>query len=101
MSHDTPGEPPVLLDVIVVAFRAEGLLRACLSSLGRYGPELGPMRVQVVDNASGDSTPDMVAREFPEVDLTRLSHNAGFSAANNIGIRRSTAPFVLILNPDT
>jgi GT2 family glycosyltransferase len=57
--------------------------------------------VGVVDNASGDGTAEMVAREFPEVALTVNQTNAGFSAANNQAIRSGSAPAVLALNPDT
>lgn len=42
----------------------------------------------------------MVQREFPEVLLIRRS-NIGFSAANNVVLKGATAPFVLLLNPDT
>jgi GT2 family glycosyltransferase len=59
------------------------------------------MAVHVVDNASGDGTAEMVAREFPQVTLTSNSENLGFSAANNLAIRAGDAPYVLALNPDT
>lgn len=58
------------------------------------------MRVTVVDSGSPDGTPDMVAREFPEVQLLRQG-NIGFSAANNLVLRESEATAVLLLNPDT
>ncbi len=58
------------------------------------------MRVTVVDSGSPDSTPDMVAREFPAVRLLRRD-NIGFSAANNLVLRESEAAAVLLLNPDT
>lgn len=58
------------------------------------------MRVTVVDSGSPDSTPDMVAREFPEVRLLRC-RNIGFSAANNLVLRQAKARAVLLLNPDT
>ena len=43
----------------------------------------------------------MVAAEFPEVELTVNTENLGFSAANNVALRRSEADYVLVLNPDT
>ena len=88
------------LDVVIVSYRCEGLLRDCLTSLSRH-PASIPMRVRVVDNASGDGTAEMVAREFPEIDLSVNQENAGFSAANNGAIVAGTAPWVLALNPDT
>jgi GT2 family glycosyltransferase len=88
------------LDVMIVSFRCEGLLRDCLRSL-REHPASRPMAVHVVDNASGDGTAAMVRDEFEDVALTVATANLGFSAANNLGIRAGGAPLVLVLNPDT
>jgi GT2 family glycosyltransferase/glycosyltransferase involved in cell wall biosynthesis len=90
----------VALDVVIVSYRARQLLRDCLQSL-RENPPRFPMRVTVVDNASGDGTVDMVSDEFPEVELIISEENRGFGAANNVVIRQSTARYVLALNPDT
>lgn len=87
------------LETVVVSHGAEELLRRCLRSLREHPPET-PMRVTVVDSGSPDSTPEMVAREFPEVRLIRCA-NVGFSAANNLALRESAAGAVLLLNPDT
>jgi GT2 family glycosyltransferase len=88
------------LDVVIVSFRSQELLRSCLISLRAHPPDLGA-RIWVVDNASQDGTPDMVRAEFPEVELVASETNTGFSAANNLAIRRGRAPYVLVLNPDT
>jgi GT2 family glycosyltransferase len=88
------------LDVSIVSYRCEGLLRNCLQSL-RDNPPAGTMSVHVVDNASGDGTAEMVRREFPDVRLTESAQNTGFSSANNAAIRAGSAPYVLVLNPDT
>jgi N-acetylglucosaminyl-diphospho-decaprenol L-rhamnosyltransferase len=88
------------LDVSIVSYRCEALLRDCLQSL-LDNPPSRDMSVHVVDNASGDGTAEMVAREFGEVKLTVCEQNTGFSVANNIAIRAGSAPYVLILNPDT
>ncbi|MEA3036042.1 MAG: hypothetical protein QOH04_1807, partial [Sphingomonadales bacterium] len=45
-------------------------------------------------------TPDIVAAEFPEVRLLRCA-NIGFSRANNLALRQTTAAQALLLNPDT
>jgi N-acetylglucosaminyl-diphospho-decaprenol L-rhamnosyltransferase len=88
------------LDVVIVAYRCEALLRDCLASLREHPPER-PMAIHVVDNDSRDGTAEMVDREFPEVRLTEAGSNLGFSAANNLAIRDSNAEYVLVLNPDT
>jgi N-acetylglucosaminyl-diphospho-decaprenol L-rhamnosyltransferase len=87
------------LEVVIVSHGAEALLRRCLHSLAEH-PASGTMRVTVVDSGSGDGTPDMVEREFPAVRLLRRE-NIGFSAANNLVLRESESPAVLLLNPDT
>lgn len=91
------------LEVIVVSHGSGDLLRNCLASLEEHPPALS-MRVTVVDSGSPDGTPDMVAREFPDVRLIRQP-NIGFSAANNLvlgeGLGEKPAPFYLLLNPDT
>src|SRR5688572_28991994 len=88
------------LDVSIVSYRCESLLRECLQSL-RDNPPSSPTNVHVVDNASRDGTAEMVAREFPDVRITVCEQNLGFSVANNVAIRAGSAPFVLVLNPDT
>jgi N-acetylglucosaminyl-diphospho-decaprenol L-rhamnosyltransferase len=88
------------LEVAIVSHGAEGLLRRCLSSLRANPAATAAMRITVVDSGSPDSTPEMVAREFPEVRLLRRA-NIGFSAANNLVLRASEAGAVLLLNPDT
>jgi N-acetylglucosaminyl-diphospho-decaprenol L-rhamnosyltransferase len=94
-----PAAAPLDLEVIVVSHGAEALLRRCLASL-RAHPASGRVRTTVVDSGSTDGTPDMVAREFPEVRLLRRE-NIGFSAANNLALRDSPAAALLLLNPDT
>ncbi len=88
------------LEVVVVSHGAEGLLRRCLASLREHPPASRGVRVTVVDSGSPDGTPEMVAREFPEVRLLRQP-NIGFSAANNLALRETDADDVLLLNPDT
>src|ERR1700761_5114820 len=94
------GDPAVDLEVVVVSHGAEALLRRCLASLREHPPRAATMRVTVVDSGSPDGTPDMVTREFPEFHLERRA-NIGFSAANNLVLRKSHAEGVLLLNPDT
>jgi N-acetylglucosaminyl-diphospho-decaprenol L-rhamnosyltransferase len=60
-----------------------------------------PLEAFVVDNRSGDGTPEFVAARYPWVRVDVRDRRRGFSDNNNFAIRKSSAPFVLILNPDT
>jgi N-acetylglucosaminyl-diphospho-decaprenol L-rhamnosyltransferase len=88
------------LDVVIVSFRCRDWLRTCLESLRSYPPRAG-LHVLVVDNGSSDGTVEMVGLEFPEVELIDARRNLGFAAAANLAIRAGSAPYVLVLNPDT
>ncbi len=43
----------------------------------------------------------MVRREFPSVELIVNEANLGFAGANNVGLKRSSGRYVVLLNPDT
>lgn len=87
------------LAVIIVTHNSAGWLRPCLSSV--YA-RAGGMRldVVVVDNESSDGSTELVERDFPHVRVL-TSANRGFAHGNNRGLETVTAPFVLLLNPDT
>jgi hypothetical protein len=88
------------LDIIIVNFNTREDLRACLASLDA-APPARPHHICVIDNASTDDSQAMVRQHFPAVNVVALDGNVGFAAANNVGIRRTDAPLVLLLNPDT
>lgn len=94
-------EPPVL-SIIIVNWRVRELLRECLASVQRT-MRLRPceFEVVVVDNASGDGSVEMLAREFPWVHAIANDQNAGFAAANNQALPRCRGEFLMLLNPDT
>ena len=85
--------------VVIVSFNVKPLLHGCLQSVLEQSDE--NLEVVVVDNASTDCSTEMLAREFPHVQLIKNDRNRGFSQASNQGIRATSAPYVLSLNPDT
>ena len=88
------------VSIIVVSYNGRDLLRGCLRSVFEQTRGL-EFEVIVVDNASQDGTPEMVASEFPQARLVRRSANAGFATAVNDGIQQARGEALLILNPDT
>ena len=87
------------LSVVIVSYNTRDLLRDCLQSL-RTSVGL-QLEIIVVDNASADGSAEMVRDEFPEVILLPQSINTWYCGGNNIGIKRATSDYVLLLNPDT
>lgn len=85
--------------VVIVTWNSAPFVPGCLESLRTLTRT--PDQIVVVDNASADGTAALVRERFPEAGLVELPDNLGFCRANNIGIRKTTSPFVLVLNPDT
>jgi GT2 family glycosyltransferase len=87
------------LDIIIVNHNSTDYLLSCLSSI--YDSLQGlPAKIFVHDNASEDDV-DRVNEMFPKVLLSKNSFNMGFSKAANNALKQSTAPYVVLLNPDT
>ena len=87
------------LSIVIVSFNACADLQACLLSLEK-GPPAMDHEIIVVDNASTDGSAE-AAERIPGVRVIRMERNAGFSAANNAGIRESRGGLVLLANSDT
>ena len=84
---------------VLVNYNAGSELQHALQSIRS---ELGTRRWEaiVVDNASLDGS-DAIAGAFgPPVRLIRNARNVGFGQAVNQGLAATTAPVVLLMNPD-
>lgn len=90
--------PPKVSVVIPVFNRPEPVRRAIRSVLNQTYPDF---EVIVVDDASTDTTPAVVASfTDPRVSLIRHDRNRGGSAARNTGIRAASAPYIGFLDSD-
>lgn len=87
------------VSIAIVSYNTCDLLRRCLETVAESGTQR-PCEIIVVDNASADGSPRMVAEEFPQVRLVANSENLGYSRAVNEAIRGASGRYVLILNPD-
>jgi GT2 family glycosyltransferase len=85
--------------IVIVNYRTDEALRACLASLART---TGDLRVEtiVVDNSASLSAPALAA-QHPAVHLVRNPANVGFARASNQGLALARGRHVLLLNPDT
>jgi GT2 family glycosyltransferase len=88
------------LSVVIVSYNVRALLTACIDSVVKAAEGIDT-EVFVVDNDSADDTVEVIARDYPWVNLINNKENLGFSKANNMAIRQSVGEYVLLLNPDT
>lgn len=88
------------LSVIIVNWNTRALLTQCLESLAATAREVA-FETIVVDNGSSDGSSALVRDGFSNVRLIENHENWGFARANNVGIRSSRSPLVMLLNSDT
>jgi len=84
--------------VTIVTCNSDRYIGPCLESL--LVQTRRPAEIAVVDNASSDGTFRVLSRFRRHIRLFRNRENTGFAAAQNQAIRRTSAEWVLTLNPD-
>jgi GT2 family glycosyltransferase len=87
------------VSVIIVSWNVKPLLQKCLKSIFDFTTDID-FEVIVIDNASEDASIQMVAQEFPLVDLIASNQNLGFAKANNLGLEHASGNYILFMNPD-
>ncbi|MCE3255426.1 MAG: glycosyltransferase family 2 protein [Rickettsiaceae bacterium] len=83
------------LTIIIVSFNSSKIISSCLEKI-----DFSKYEVMVVDNASTDTTVQIVADKFPLVQIIKLDKNIGYGRANNVALRLVATEFALVLNPD-
>jgi GT2 family glycosyltransferase len=87
-----------LVSFVIVSWNCRSFLADCLRSIREHVHV--HHQIIVVDNASTDGTMQMLAVDFPDVQATALSENAGFARGNNVGIRAARGRYLALVNPD-
>jgi N-acetylglucosaminyl-diphospho-decaprenol L-rhamnosyltransferase len=80
---------------VIPSWNTAKYLERCLDSLSGQDVEV---EVMVIDNGSEDDSVELLSRiGVPHLTLAR---NVGFATAINLGVARTTAPLLLVLNAD-
>jgi len=100
-SRENPLEEKPLVSVIIATHDRAQLVKQALASVyAQEGlDEEFEMEVIVVDDASSDSTPEVV-RAYPGARYIRLEKNLGEAGARNVGIQASKGAYVAFLDDD-
>jgi len=88
-----------MIDLVIVNYKSTDFLHTCLSSV--YDNLNGTkVNVHVFDNGSHDHV-EMIETIFPKTSLFRHHCNLGFSGGVNQVLKKTSSPYIVILNPDT
>lgn len=88
-----------MLSIIIVSFNTKELLKRCITELMEASKNLD-YEIIVVDNNSKDGSEEMVKKDFPSIQFIQSGANLGFGAANNLGFKKSSGEFIVLLNSD-
>ncbi|WP_234681964.1 glycosyltransferase family 2 protein [Bradyrhizobium monzae] len=91
---------PSKLQAIIVNFRTPKLTIRCIRSMLEHRV-VDRESVLIVDNCSGDNSVEEFRKALPDIRTIVADHNGGFGAGVNLGVAKTTADYLLILNPDT
>lgn len=87
------------VSVVLLNWNGAHLLPTCLASL-RHQTFQG-FEIITPDNGSTDGSLELLARDYPEVQVLKFDHNRGFCLAMNDGMRAARGEFIFSLNNDT
>ena len=93
---------PVVIWAVVVTRDRRDLLEECLHALTAQTRR--PDHLLVVDNASSDGTPELLAGKYPNVEVLELGENRGGAGGFAAGLERAHAggaSFAWIMDDDT
>ncbi|GAB4028115.1 glycosyltransferase family 2 protein [Spirosoma gilvum] len=88
------------LSIIIVNYKTPQLILNCLASVYEFTTGVR-FELIIVDNQSNDNSQVTIQAVYPDVRWFQTGYNAGFSRANNLGIREAKGRYILLLNSDT
>ena len=91
------------ISVVVLTYNHLELTKKCLYSL-LHKTDYKNLEIIIVDNASTDGTRQFLLdlrQNFKNIELILNEVNLGFAAGNNIGLKRATGDYLVMLNNDT
>lgn len=83
--------------VVILNWNGEKLLKQFLPSVIAYSPEA---TIYVADNASTDSSVELLNSEFPGVKIIQNERNAGYAGGYNLALKSVKEDIQILLNSD-
>jgi len=88
-----------VVSIVIVNWNGARHLPVCLNALRRQ--TFHDFEIILVDNHSHDNSLELLARDYPEVNIIALKENRGFAGGTNVGVKATQSEFVVLLNNDT
>ena len=92
------------VSIIIVTYNSEKDIYDCVDSIQSCADiPKEDIELIIVDNCSQEPQPmfKRLRQQWGEdIVLVENTQNGGYGQGNNVGIRRATAPVILIMNPD-
>jgi hypothetical protein len=88
------------VSIIIIHYKTLQLTTDCIRSVYAHTKGVS-FEIIVVDNDSQDGAEPLIKAHFPDITWLNMGYNAGFSRANNAGMRVAKGRYYLLLNSDT
>jgi len=89
-----------MVDIVIVNWNGGELLYNCINSIITTSNKIHVNRIIVIDNHSSDASIEALPKD-EKILIIQNAENLGFAKACNQGFKICSAPYVLLLNPDT
>ena len=83
------------LSIVIVTFKSEAKIFNCLDSIPNN------IEVLIVENSNNTNFKKLVESKHTNVKCILMGDNKGYAVANNVGLKKVTTKYALVLNPDT
>jgi|TARA_B110000211_G_C13986843_1_gene512121 N-acetylglucosaminyl-diphospho-decaprenol L-rhamnosyltransferase len=83
------------ITIVITAFKSDKKIRTCLNSIDK------DVKVIIVENSNNYKFKEEIERIYANVECIISGENLGYARANNIGLKKVSTKYALVLNPDT
>ena len=82
------------ITIIITSFKSGEKINNCLNSINNQ------CKVLLIENSNDIEFKKKIEKKFTNVECFLTGENLGYGKANNIGLKKTTTKYALILNPD-
>ena len=83
------------ITIIITSFKSSNKINSCLDSINRK------TKVIIIENSGSYKFKEVVEKKYQNVECLISKENLGYAKGNNLGLRKVTTKYALVLNPDT